>query len=161
MYIYGITQDPKTLDYMVVLEEMKQGTLRSNLLIKKYNPNDKYYNLSYLAKSLSVIHKCNLVHGSFNSNDILFIKAVKDYCQIYLSNDTRVMALGNLKSFIDKHGLTDSFIRVHKSYVIPADRVKEINSPGIISLKKYNIPIGRKYRKDVLDSFKHKDQGII
>ena len=96
-----------------------------------------------------------------NSNDILFIKAVKDYCQIYLSNDTRVMALGNLKSFIDKHGLTDSFIRVHRSYIIPADRVKEINSPGVIPLKKYNIPIGRKYRKDVIDSLKNKNEEVI
>ena len=43
--IYGITQDPETLNYMVVLSYMKVGSLRSNLMIKKYNPNDKYKNL--------------------------------------------------------------------------------------------------------------------
>jgi len=68
---YGITQDPETLNYMIVMKDMKLGNLRSNLMIKKYNPNDKYWNLYDIAKSLSNLHKCNLVHGDLHSGNLL------------------------------------------------------------------------------------------
>ena len=41
---------------MIVMKDMKLGNLRSNLMIKKYNPNDKYWNLYDIAKSLSNLH---------------------------------------------------------------------------------------------------------
>lgn len=56
---------------MVVLNEVKLGNLRDNLMIKKCNPNDKYGNLYYLAKSLSALHKCNLFHGDLHSGNLL------------------------------------------------------------------------------------------
>ncbi len=68
-----MTQDPETSNYMVVLREAKDGSLRSNLMIKKYNPNDKYTNLFYVAKSLSVLHKCNLIHGDFHNGNLLVL----------------------------------------------------------------------------------------
>ena len=43
--IYGITQDPETSNYMIVMELINDGNLRSNLLIKKYNPFEKYLDL--------------------------------------------------------------------------------------------------------------------
>ena len=56
---------------MFVLRKVHYGSLRSNLLIKKYNPNDKYVNLHCVTKSLSALHKCNLVHGDFHSGNLL------------------------------------------------------------------------------------------
>ncbi len=56
---------------MVVLFEMKLGSLRSNLMIKKYNPNDKFINLYLVAESFSTLYKCNLVHGDFHSGNLL------------------------------------------------------------------------------------------
>src|SRR4051812_39449767 len=69
--LYGITQDPVTLNYMIVMEHMNYGSLRSNLMIKKYNPYDKFNNLYFIARSLSALHKCDLVHGDFHSGNIL------------------------------------------------------------------------------------------
>ncbi len=69
---------------MVVLEEMKNGSLKTNLMIKKYNPNDKYTNLYWVVRSLSALHKCNLVHGDFHSgnlflfDDELFVLVIWD-----------------------------------------------------------------------------------
>ncbi|RGB38443.1 kinase-like domain-containing protein [Rhizophagus diaphanus] len=57
---------------MIVLQEMSLGSLRSNLLIKKCNPNDKFYNLYNISKSLSSLHKCDLVHGDLHSGNLLF-----------------------------------------------------------------------------------------
>ncbi len=77
--LYGITQDPETLNYMVVLSYMKVGSLRSNLMIKKYNPNDKYENFYYVIKSLLILHQCNLVHGDFHSGNLLLSSQARMY----------------------------------------------------------------------------------
>ncbi|EXX76073.1 Mkk1p [Rhizophagus irregularis DAOM 197198w] len=69
--LYGITQDPETLNFMIAMEYMTIGCLRSNLMIKKYNPSNKYINLCNVIQSLSVLHKCNLVHGDFHSGNLL------------------------------------------------------------------------------------------
>ncbi|GBB88755.1 hypothetical protein RclHR1_15340003 [Rhizophagus clarus] len=69
--IYGITQDPETSNYIIVMHYMSLGSLRSNLMIKKYNLHDKYSNLSEVASSLSALHNCNLVHGDFHSGNLL------------------------------------------------------------------------------------------
>ncbi|UZO07074.1 uncharacterized protein OCT59_027377 [Rhizophagus irregularis] len=60
--IFGITQDPETSNYMIVMELMNGGNLRSNLLIKKYNPLEKYYNLMRIANALRTLHECNIIH---------------------------------------------------------------------------------------------------
>ena len=72
--IYGITQDPKTSNYMIVTQLVKDGNLRSNLLIKKYNPFEKYRDLMFIAHALSTLHNHNLVHGDFHSGNILLDK---------------------------------------------------------------------------------------
>jgi len=50
---------------------MELGNLRSNLMIKKYNPYDKYKNLCWISESLLSLHKCNLVHDDFHSGNLL------------------------------------------------------------------------------------------
>ncbi|RIA83939.1 kinase-like domain-containing protein, partial [Glomus cerebriforme] len=45
--LFGITQDPETSNYMIVMEHME------------------------LAQSLSALHECNLVHGDFHSGNLL------------------------------------------------------------------------------------------
>ncbi|EXX64962.1 Kic1p [Rhizophagus irregularis DAOM 197198w] len=72
--ILGITQDPDTLNYMILMEYLPNGSLRDNLLIKKYNPNDKFNNLHYISRQLMAIHKLNLVHGDFHNGNILQAK---------------------------------------------------------------------------------------
>ncbi len=80
--LYGITQDPDTSNYMAIIDEMKYSNLRSNLMIKKYNPNDKYENLYWVAESLSTLHKCNLVHGDFHSGNLL----LRDQEEMFISD---------------------------------------------------------------------------
>src|ERR1700722_3313652 len=78
--VYGITQDPKTSNYMIIMELMDGGNLRTNLLIKKYNPFEKYENLWQTAKALSNLHNCNLVHGDFHSGNILLSNSADYSC---------------------------------------------------------------------------------
>ena len=58
---------------MIVMYKIPLGSLRSNLLIKKYNSNDKIHNLYYILKQLKAIHKLNLIHGDFHNGNLLCI----------------------------------------------------------------------------------------
>ena len=62
------------------MEYMELGNLRSNLILKKYNPKDKYENLYWISESLLSLHNCNLVHGDFHSGNLLLYN--QDYAYI-------------------------------------------------------------------------------
>jgi serine/threonine protein kinase len=58
---YGITQDPETKNYMMVLDYAKEGSLR-NYLDKNYNELNwkmKVNYLYYIAFAIESIHKMN------------------------------------------------------------------------------------------------------
>ncbi|RIA97516.1 kinase-like domain-containing protein [Glomus cerebriforme] len=61
--LYGITQDPDTKNYMMVLNYAENGSLR-NYLDKnvKLNWEDKINNLFQIAKGLEQIHSNELIH---------------------------------------------------------------------------------------------------
>uniref|UniRef100_U9SU27 Protein kinase domain-containing protein n=1 Tax=Rhizophagus irregularis (strain DAOM 181602 / DAOM 197198 / MUCL 43194) TaxID=747089 RepID=U9SU27_RHIID len=67
------------------MDLMNGGNLRSNLLIKKYNPIEKYYNLTKIAHALLNLHKCNLVHGDFHSGNVL-LYSIDAYSSNYISD---------------------------------------------------------------------------
>ncbi|GBB85296.1 hypothetical protein RclHR1_11860003 [Rhizophagus clarus] len=69
--LIGITQDPHTSNYMIVMRKIENGSLRMNLFTKKYNPNDKFYNLYLISLQLEAMHKLNLIHGDIHGGNIL------------------------------------------------------------------------------------------
>ncbi|RHZ86001.1 hypothetical protein Glove_57g129 [Diversispora epigaea] len=70
---YGITQDPETHSYMMVLEYAKDGNLREYLKINFNNINwkQKLNNLRDLSYNLMNIHKLDIVHQDFHPGNIL------------------------------------------------------------------------------------------
>src|SRR3954469_14302011 len=70
---YGITQDPETHSYAMVLEYAKDGNLREYLKINFNNINwkQKLKNLYYLSYRLKDIHKLDIVHQDFHPGNIL------------------------------------------------------------------------------------------
>src|SRR6185436_3624057 len=70
---YGITQDPETHSYMMVLQYAKDGNLREYLKINFNNINwrQKLYNLWRLSYRLMNIHKLDIVHQDFHPGNIL------------------------------------------------------------------------------------------
>ncbi|RHZ85174.1 hypothetical protein Glove_71g130 [Diversispora epigaea] len=70
---YGITKDPETHKYMMVLEYLKGGSLRNYL-------NDNFINISWrvkllylrdLARNFTEIHELNIIHQDFHPGNIL------------------------------------------------------------------------------------------
>ncbi|GET02181.1 kinase-like domain-containing protein [Rhizophagus clarus] len=73
---YGITQDPNTKEYMMVLKYIYNGNLR-NHIIKSENYigyESKIHALRQLASGLLDIHNAGLVHKDFHSGNVLNIK---------------------------------------------------------------------------------------
>ncbi|RHZ84291.1 hypothetical protein Glove_84g20 [Diversispora epigaea] len=70
---YGITQDPETHSYMMVLSYAGDGNLREYLKINYNNINwkQKLYILSLLSRNLSSIHELDIVHQDFHPGNIL------------------------------------------------------------------------------------------
>jgi serine/threonine protein kinase len=72
---YGISQDPKTKNYVLVMEHMKEGNLRQ-LLVRQGSEEiislkDKVRRLGEITGGLSSIHYQNLIHRDFHSGNIL------------------------------------------------------------------------------------------
>ncbi|RHZ45059.1 hypothetical protein Glove_692g15 [Diversispora epigaea] len=70
---YGITQDPETHSYMMVLEYAADGNFREYLKINFNNINwiQKLKNLLDLSYRLMHIHELNIVHHDFHPGNIL------------------------------------------------------------------------------------------
>ncbi|GBC40264.2 kinase-like domain-containing protein [Rhizophagus irregularis DAOM 181602=DAOM 197198] len=70
---YGITQDPETKNYIMVLEYAENGSLR-NYLIKSYselNWENKLQYLANIASGLLKIHKNELTHRDLHIGNVL------------------------------------------------------------------------------------------
>ncbi|WNE40497.1 MAG: hypothetical protein GBAus27B_000564 [Mycoplasmataceae bacterium] len=70
---FGISQDPKSNDYLIVMDYMKCGDLRNYLQnnYKNLNLRDKMIRLSQIAKGICDIHRMDLVHCDLHSGNIL------------------------------------------------------------------------------------------
>ena len=78
--------------------------------------------------------------------DILFIESLKDYIRVVTTSKAIVskQAISSLEEMLPK----DSFVRVHRSYIIALNKIETYNS-DIIEIGKKEIPIGRLFRHDV------------
>ncbi|GES73337.1 kinase-like domain-containing protein [Rhizophagus clarus] len=80
---YGITQNPKTKDYIMVLEYAEDGSLR-NFLNTNYNQLDWSHKIAYLndiASGLNHIHHHEMIHRDLHIGNIL-CKSDKSYLYI-------------------------------------------------------------------------------
>src|ERR1051325_1665015 len=70
---YGITKDPKTNNFMMVMEYASCGSLRQHLDKNFYSLNwvNKLNNLFFIASGLNQIHEKGLIHHDFHCGNIL------------------------------------------------------------------------------------------
>jgi len=72
--LYGITKDPETKDYMLVMEYLDGGDFRSKLetTFKNYEWEEKIRMLWFLASGLDSIHSVGYTHRDLHGGNILF-----------------------------------------------------------------------------------------
>ncbi|RIA83497.1 kinase-like domain-containing protein [Glomus cerebriforme] len=95
--IHGITKDPKTSNFMMVMDYANKGNLRQRLNsdFNSLSWSDKLGILRDIAYGLNVIHEKGLTHRDFHSGNILGKDAYFGY--------TRITDLGLCKPANEKH----------------------------------------------------------
>ena len=86
-----------------------------------------------------------------NLSNILYIESQADYLTIYLFNQKPIVTRMTMIDMLDLLD-TSSFIRVHRSFIIPISKINTIRDKKII-LEDIEIPIGISYEKIMADLF--------
>src|ERR1043165_5851172 len=70
---YGITKDPETNYFMMVMAYAENGSLRKHLNnnFNSLSWNEKLDNLRFIATGLGIIHEKGLIHHDFHCGNIL------------------------------------------------------------------------------------------
>lgn len=80
-------------------------------------------------------------------DDIVFLRSAHVYVEIILTNGTIHLVRTSLNDILNK--LNESFIRVHRGYIINTNYLKQI-SHSTIKLENYDVPVGKKFKEDLL-----------
>ena len=76
--------------------------------------------------------------------DILYIKGYGDYIRIYLDSGEMMLSLQTLSRI--ESMLPDSFVRIHRSYIVALDKISEIEHRRV-RIGNEVIPIGDNYHE--------------
>ena len=80
-------------------------------------------------------------------SDILFIEGLDNYLKIHLQNQLPLVVRLTMKSLLEKLD-ENEFIRVHRSYIVPVDKIKSIKQK-LIQIGDEEIPVGKNYEENI------------
>ncbi|WP_456440574.1 LytR/AlgR family response regulator transcription factor [Psychroserpens sp.] len=119
----------------VLKVQQKQNTQIETIVLKEESTSK-----SIFVKSDKKLIKLNL-------DDINHIEAYGNYIKIFTNK--MVLTPQTLSDFLEK--LPDNFLRIHKSFVINFNKLKLIDGNQILLNNNTKLPIGKSYRKLVLE----------
>jgi DNA-binding LytR/AlgR family response regulator len=100
---------------------------------------------------LFILHKDHFL--KIEINDILFVKANRNYCQ--LSTPEKAYRLSVPLRKIEDQLPGSQFIRVHRSFLVNLNKINTLQEHGKhLTVQNYQIPISRRLRREVLNSIK-------
>ena len=82
--------------------------------------------------------------------EILFIQSMREYAAFHTAKG-RILSLSSLKS-LEESLPPERFMRIHKSYIIPLDRVDTLEG-NMVVLAGEKIPVGASYREKLAGYF--------
>jgi two-component system, LytTR family, response regulator len=91
--------------------------------------------------------KCGTKYEKIHFSDILFVEGMQNYITIYTEKGKYITLL-NLKD-LEENLDSQSFIRVHKSYIVSIGKIEGIEGNEIF-IQSHRIPISRNYRDQVI-----------
>ena len=118
---------------------------RFETAIQKASNELQFKNNSLQQKHLMIRADYKLNRIEFD--DILLIEGLDDYIQIHLKSKTKVVARLSMKNILEKLPVSQ-FIRVHRSYIIPINKVKTIHHK-VVQINDFTIPIGDTYKDEI------------
>jgi DNA-binding LytR/AlgR family response regulator len=79
-------------------------------------------------------------------SDILYIEGLRDYIRIFTT--TRTIITKHLLSSLEEMLPSDSFLRIHRSYIVSINKIDSYNS-DTIEIGNKELPVGRLFKHDV------------
>jgi two-component system LytT family response regulator len=149
----------EAIDYL--LKPIDTDDLQETIVkIKKFNSRnftaDKLEKILLNFNSKSVNKKIMLnTDGKLiflESDDILYAESDGNYSTIFLSDGHKIVLTKKLKE-VNTILPSDSFFRIHNSYIINLNKIKEfLKTDGYVVLKSnHKIPVSRQKKSDFLD----------
>ena len=93
----------------------------------------------------SVFFKVDYRYIRVSLSDIRYIKGYGEYLQVYVEGERNPIV--TLSSFAAiKERLTDSFLQVHRSYIVNMNRVEQIERSRVVMDADTYIPVGDSYK---------------
>lgn len=139
----------EVVDYLlkpISFERFLKAVNRLKININKENISNQTQYIEN--KQKHVFLKSNKVTHKIKLADISYIEGCGNYLKV-VTPSKNIMIYEKMNTF--EQMLTDTnFIRIHKSYIIAFDKIEQIEGNTIEILKK-TIPIGRMYKKNLLD----------
>ncbi|WP_316820527.1 LytTR family DNA-binding domain-containing protein [Pedobacter gandavensis] len=89
--------------------------------------------------------KADRKHYKIATDSILYIEGLKDYIRIHTSTE-KIIVLENMKDILEKLP-KNQFVRIHRSYIIPLNKIKVIEGYQILMSNGEYLSIGETYRK--------------
>lgn len=119
----------------------------------EYKSIEKWLSLAFEEQEKNKIYHFTTEKGDLfiQENDIAYIESEGNYSYIYTKKD-KIFVCESLKK-CEEILTSDSFLRVHKSYMINMNEIKEISADQAIMTGKASVPIGRKYREEAKKAY--------
>lgn len=119
----------------------EQQLKKENQMLYKIAQSDDKKNILFIKAESKLI--------KIRVKDIIYIEALKDYVNIYTTNNKYVIR-STMKGIQDK--LPPSrFVRVHRSFIVALDKVSYIDHTKVILENGANVPLGALYKEQFLD----------
>ncbi|PVD51699.1 DNA-binding response regulator [Terrimonas sp.] len=83
--------------------------------------------------------------------NILYIEGYDDYLKIHIEDQRPVITRMTIKNILEKLP-ENNFIRIHRSYVIPLDKVTSLRNK-MVSVGEIKLPLGNSFEENFLKRF--------
>ncbi len=104
-----------------------------------------------LNAALNILGQNILLCGKWDSRKILFIRAERVYCYIYMENGKEAMVRKPMRE-LEKELEPAGFIRTHRSYLVNAAKIENMDEKNIY-LPDHAIPVAAREQRKVRDQY--------
>lgn len=135
----------------------------SAYLMKPFTKNELYSSIEVAlfnySKRTGPINKDNFIikdslfvkdkgyYKKVKFTDILYIKSAHVYIEMYLEDGLKYLIRTSLGAILES--LDDSFIRIHRSYVVNTNHLSEFNQ-SFVKVNNIELAISKKYKEDLM-----------
>lgn len=124
--------------FLQAINKVMQTDIKVNSSLNPFNVGEQSHPFLYFRTDRKMV-KVFL-------EDILFIESLKDYIRIFTKHKTILtkQPISSLEEILPK----DSFLRIHRSYIISISKIESYNTESI-EIGNKELPIGRLFKHNV------------